>query len=305
MHTTDRTTISLDALAGLFPHRIATVTELVSLGLPNAEVTSRCRRGGQWRHVLPGVLLLTRKPPNRLQLMQAALRYAGPEAQLTGLDALQLHGMRAVPATGPVEILSPRPVDLTPELRVIRPYTTPPPVLRRGFLTAPLTRAATDAARSLLADQHALRAVLTEVVRRGGVPVTDLAKGLARGAEPARRILADLADGVRTVPQAWANALLSDLPLPPPRWNVVVTTSEGRPLGTADAWWDAIGLAWQLRPNPDSLLLQAAGVAVAQTTPQELRQSPTTAAKALHNAHARAQSRPRPEVIVKPARPTP
>ncbi|CCH34163.1 hypothetical protein ABZ816_10100 [Actinosynnema sp. NPDC047251] len=295
-HTRDRTTIRLDALAGLFPHQVATATELIGLGLPNDEVTARCRPGGEWQHLLPGVLLLSRKPPNRPQWMQAALRHAGPHAQLTGVDALQLHGMRAVPVAGPVRVLSARPVDPSPEVGVTRIRVLPPPVVRRGFLTAPLTRAAADAVRALLPDLDAVRAVLTEVVRRGGVPVADLARALARGAEPAQQVLADLAGGVRTVPQAWARALLSDLPLPPPTWHVELETADGVALGTADAWWPEPGLVWQLTPNPDNHRLIAAGIAVAQTTPQELRQSPTTAARTLHNAHRQAANRPAPRI---------
>ncbi|MEV0681324.1 hypothetical protein AB0I60_32875 [Actinosynnema sp. NPDC050436] len=298
MHTNteSRTTIRLEALAGLFPHQVATATELISLGLPNDELTARCRPGGQWQHLVPGVLLLTRKPPNRRQLMQAALRHAGPGAQLTALDALQLHGLRAVPVAGPVRVLSARPVEPAPEVKVTRVRVLPPPVLRRGFLTAPLTRAAADAVRALLPDLEAVRAVLTEVVRRGGVPVADLARALARGAEPAQRVLADLAGGVRTVPQAWARALLTDLRLPPPTWHVELETDGGVALGTADAWWPDPGVVWQLTPNPDDHRLAAAGIVVARTTPHELRHSPSTAVTALHNAHRHATTRPSPLV---------
>ncbi|WP_433263759.1 hypothetical protein ACQPZF_33130 [Actinosynnema sp. CS-041913] len=293
MHTTNRATISLDALANLFPHRVTTAAELLSLGLSNEELTSRCRPGAPWQHVLPGVLLLSRKPPNRRQLMQAALRYAGPDAQLTGLDALQLHGMRALPVSGPIQVLSTRPVDPTPLLRVARSRTLPPPVLRKGFLTAPLARAAVDAAKSVLGDQEAVRAVLTEAVRRGGVGVADLAKGLSREADPTRRILRDLSDGIRTVPQAWAKALLADLPLPPPRWNVEVRTADGTPVGTADAWWEELALAWQFTANPDTLLT-AAGAVVLRTPPQELRGAGRKAARSLLHATTQAQNRSRP-----------
>ncbi|MBB5955706.1 hypothetical protein FHS29_002287 [Saccharothrix tamanrassetensis] len=299
MHTTNRATISLDALAALFPHRVATASELLSLGLRDDELTTRCRPGGPWQHVLPGVLLLTRKPASRPQRVQAALRYAGPDARLTGLDALQLHGMRAVPATGPVHVLSAGPADPTPGVRVVRTRRLPPPVLRKGFLTAPLTRAAVDAARSLLPDQDAVRAVLTEAVCRGGARVADLCKGLSRGAEPAKQVLRDLSDGIRTVPQAWARDVLSDLPLPAPRWNAEVRTAEGTPLGRADVWWEDIGLAWQLTPHPDDLLA-ATGVVVLHTTAGELRRSPALVAQSLHRATVRAKSRPRPGVTATP-----
>ncbi|RKT56902.1 hypothetical protein [Saccharothrix australiensis] len=303
MHTTNRTTISLDALAALFPHHVATASDLLGLGLPQEELSARCRPGGPWQRVLPGILLLTGKPPSRPQLVQAALRYAGPGAQLTGADALQLHGMRAVPAAGPVQVLTTKPVEPTPRVRAARVRRLPPPVLRKGFLTAPLARAAVDAARAS-PDEEAARAVLTGAVCRGGVRVAELARAQSRDAEPVKQILRELAEGVRSVPQAWARAVLADLPLPPPRWNVEVRTPEGVPLGRADAWWARLGLAWQLSSHPDHRLT-AAGVVVLRTTPQELRHAPHTVAQALSEAATQAQSRPRPPVSTTPAPPDP
>ncbi|ONI88468.1 hypothetical protein ALI22I_19120 [Saccharothrix sp. ALI-22-I] len=296
MRTSNRTTIDLDALGGLFPHRVATASELLSLGLPTEELAVRCRPHGPWQHVLPGILLLARTPPTRSQLVRAALRYGGPQTLLTGLDALQLHGMRALPATGPVQILVNRPIESNPKVRITRARQLPDPVLRKGFLTAPLARAAVDAARALrLRDD--IRAVLTEVVRHGGVPLSDLGPGLSRGSEPARQVLAELADGVRSVPQAWARAVLDDLPLPAPSWGVPLHTAEGRPLGTADAWWDDLGLAWQFNtPRSRTERLTAAGVVVLHTTPTRLRQSPTAVAQDLLRAAAQAADRPKPTI---------
>lgn len=297
MRTTNRTTIDLDALGGLFPHRVATASELLALGLPSGELAVRCRPHGPWQHVLPGILLLARTPPSRAQLVRAALRYGGPEALLTGLDALQLHGMRALPATGPVQILVTRPIEAAAKVRITRVRRPPDPVLRRGFLTAPLARAAVDAAKALRVRDD-VRAVLTEVVRHGGVPVSDLRPGLARGPEQARQVLSELADGVRSVPQAWARAVLDDLPLPAPAWGALLTSAEGRPLGVADAWWDGLALAWQFNsprpPRPD--LLSAAGAVVLHTTPSRLRQSPTAVAQDLLRAAAQATNRPIPPI---------
>ncbi|MCE6993763.1 hypothetical protein LZG04_02910 [Saccharothrix sp. S26] len=296
MRTTNRTTIDLDALGGLFPERVATASELLALGLPGGELAFRCRPQGPWQHVLPGILLLARTPPTRAQLVRAALRYGGPQALLTGLDALQLHGLRALPATGPVHVLVNRPLEPTAKVRITRVRRAPDPVLRRGFLTVPLARAAVDTARALRARDD-IRAVLTEVVRHGGVPLADLRAGLARASEPARQVLSELADGVRSVPQAWARAVLDDLPLPPPAWGVRLSTPEGRPLGTADAWWNDRALAWQFNTAtriPD--LLTAAGATVLHTTPTDLRQSRTSVATALLHAAIEATTRPRPRI---------
>ncbi|XVS63058.1 hypothetical protein ACQPYE_33095 [Actinosynnema sp. CA-299493] len=304
-----RTTIDLDALGGLFPHRVATASELLGLGLPSGELAVRCRPQGPWQHVLPGILLLARTPPTRAQLVRAALRYGGPHTLLTGVDALQLHGLRALPATGPVQILVDRALEPSSKVRITRVRRLPDPVLRRGFLTAPLARAAIDTAKSLHRRDD-IRAVLTEVVRHGGVPVADLRAGLARSSAQARQVLSELADGVRSVPQAWAKAVLDDLPLPPPAWGVPLASAEGRPLGIADAWWPDRALAWQFTtPSPKSDLLEAAGAIVLHTTPTHLRQSPTAVAQALLRAATQATTRPTPHLtalhLPTPRRPPP
>ncbi|MFI9009683.1 hypothetical protein ACIGNX_20875 [Actinosynnema sp. NPDC053489] len=294
MRTTNRTTIDLDALADLFPQRVATASELLALGLPTAELVARCRTGGPWQHVLPGILLLARTPPTRAQLVRAALRHGGPQALLTGVDALQLHGLRALPATGPVHVLVNRSLEPTAKVRATRVRRLPDPVLRRGFLTVPLARAAVDTAKALRARDD-VRAVLTEAVRHGGVPVGELRVGLARGPEHARQVLAELSDGVRSVPQAWARAVLDELPLPPPAWSASLTTPDGRRLGVADAWWEDRGLAWQFSAaTPRTAALSAAGAVVVHTTPALLRHSPAAVAQDLLEAAARATNRRKP-----------
>ncbi|MFC5052520.1 hypothetical protein [Saccharothrix xinjiangensis] len=181
-------------MADLFPHGVATASELLALGLTGEEVAARCRAPARWQRLLPGVLLLAATQATRVQLVQAALRYAGEGAVVTGPDALRLHGMRALPAVGPVRVLVDRCVEQTPRVRLIRTRRPPPPVVRRGFPTAPLARAAADAVRNL--DQPGeMRAVLAEVVHRGGVRVAELRLLLSRGPEPARQVLAQLAGG--------------------------------------------------------------------------------------------------------------
>ncbi|MEJ2855845.1 MULTISPECIES: hypothetical protein [unclassified Saccharothrix] len=191
MHTKTRTTITVDALATLFPHQVTTAADLICLGLDHEELAGRCD-SAEWQRVLPGVLLLSRKPPTRLQRVQAALRYAGPGALLTGLDALHLHGLRTVPATGPIFILANRPVEPVDGIKALRPRRHIEPVLRRGFPTAPLIRAVSDTTRFHTAP-HVLRAILTDAVRRGGIPAADLMRALSKRGDQTKQILTDLA----------------------------------------------------------------------------------------------------------------
>ncbi|PRY42496.1 hypothetical protein [Umezawaea tangerina] len=151
MRNTNRTLIDLDALATLFHHGIARAHDLIQLGLSTALLHHRCRPGGPWQHLLPGILLLTPTRPSRPQRIQAALTYAGHQALVTGLDALHLHGIHTIPATGPIHVLVPlhQQPDIPVDLRITRTRTMPKPTLRKSFLTAPPARALSDAAEHL------------------------------------------------------------------------------------------------------------------------------------------------------------
>ncbi|MBP2338375.1 hypothetical protein JOF41_004553 [Saccharothrix coeruleofusca] len=305
MRHTNRATVDLDALGHLFTHRVAKVSELIHLGLSGRVLLDRCRPGGPWQLLLPGVLLLDRTPPTRWQLAQAALRHAGPGALLTGLDAVLLHGLHVLPAVGPVHVLATRRAPPVDRVRVTRARALPALVLRKGFPTAPLPRAVADAVR-FLPGHEAVRALLAEAVR-AGVAVAELRAGLRRGCEGARRVLAELDRGGpgapgrrpprRVEPPAPVRRLLDRSGVPPPRWGVPLRSAEGRALGSADAWWDEFGVAWQFRTPPSgSRALAATGVVVVQTSARELRHAPEAVGAHLLRALAAARARPRPAV---------
>lgn len=283
MHTTNRGLIDLDALSALFRHGVATVTELLHLGLSAALLHLRCRRGGPWQRLLPGILLLSGSPPTRAQRIQGALRYAGAHALLTGLDALHLHGIHTVPAAGPVHVLVPhrRQLDAPPEVRVTRTRTMPNPVLRSSFLTAPPSRAVLDAASHL--PPEAQRAVLAQTIRAGTNPAD-----LRPRASPT--LQAALTAAQPTAP----TEIIAKSGLPFPRWHIPLHTPRGRPLGTADAWWNTLGLAWQFRTHTPPRALAAAGVLVVHTVRP---QPPEAIAAQLRRAATHAATRPRPDVI--------
>ncbi|WNV89735.1 hypothetical protein [Umezawaea sp. Da 62-37] len=170
MRHTNRTLIDLDALVTLFHHGIAKAHDLLHLGLPTALLHDRCRPGGPWQHLLPGILLLTPARPSRPQRIQAALTYAGDQALVTGLDALHLHGIHTIPATGPIHVLVPRhhQPDIPADLLITRTRTMPKPTLRKSFLTAPPARALSDAAHHL--SPRALTPLLAEALKSGVSP---------------------------------------------------------------------------------------------------------------------------------------
>ena len=303
---TNRSLIDLDALSTLFPHRVATASDLVALGLPALTVQRRCSANGPWQRLFPGVVLLSSQPPTRMQLVQGALCYARG-AIVTGHDALALHGIQAVSPDGEIHLLVPeaRFVRGRGKLRVERTSTPPKPVLRKGLLVAPLARAAVDAARHMPTGDEMV-AMFSEVVFKHGVRLdelnTQLVVGGFRGVASVRRVLHDLGTRIRNELAASARSLVHRAGLPPPRWNVPVDDANGNPLGNVTGTWDDVGLAWDVHafdfdPAPASYpialkrgsRLAANGVVVLHTPATFIRTKPDAVIAELRSAHAHSR----------------
>jgi hypothetical protein len=243
--------IDLNALSALFPYRVARTADLVDLGLTAASVKRRCSPGGPWQSLLPGVVLLTDTSPSRRQLVQAALRYAGKDSVVTGQDALALHGVRAAYPSGRVHLLIPSFQVLRSglDLLVERTPAPPRPVLRHGLLTAPLARAAVDAARQMQS-RAMVSAVFSEVVFQHGVRLdelnSELVVGGRRGAGMPRGVLYEISTRMRKAVASSARELIQSAGLPPPQWNVRVDDAMGNPLGTVTGTWQDAKIAWDV-----------------------------------------------------------
>lgn len=305
------THIQLDKLNGLFPNRVARAEELVELGLSGSSVYRRCQPGGPWQRVLPGVLVLGNSPPTQKQLVQAALRYAEPDAMLTGRYALLLHGMRSAPPlpSSAVHVLVPKGRSLQgyPEVRVERTSRMPKPVMCNGFLVAPLERALLDTVRHFrLAEQ--VRPLLDEAIWKCGLAPKlirdELDAGSGRGSALPRRVLAEVVNGIRNDAQALAATLIGTARLPRPRWNMQLDDAEDAYLGPVSAWWDDVAMALDIdmaeqpfdRTVDRHSALTAAGVVVVHTSPSRLRHSPGEFVQQLKRAHQWAAKRDRPPV---------
>jgi hypothetical protein len=312
--TSNRALLDLDAIPGMFSHHVATSTDLIALGLSGSTIEERCRDGGPWRRLQPGIVLLRDAPPSRAQRIQAALTVAGPEAVLTGVDALALHGMSGARLDGPVHLLVPprRQSRLVDGVFFDRTNVLPVAQLRSGFPVAPLPRATIDTCRRAASAEH-VRALLTSVMREGRLTPatlrTELSTAATRGTALPRRILSEMDDGVRSLAQGWARRLVLRAGLPSPRWRVPITGPAGAHLATPDAWWDDVGLAWEVDsysfdPTPADYTaalrraahLTAAGIVVVHTPPTQLRDEPSVVAELLRGAHTQAAARPRPPV---------
>jgi hypothetical protein len=313
--TDNRALLDLDAIPRVFDHFIAPATELIALGLTGHAIHERCRAGGPWQRMEPGLILLSAEPPSRTQRVQAALTVAGADAVLTGVDALTLHGMTAARLDGPVHLLVPprRQPRLVDGVLFERTRQLPEPLHRSGFPVAPLPRATIDTCRRAKAAEH-VRSLLAEAIARGHVTPTTLHDELdqhgPRGTALVRRMLAEIDDKVRSVAQGWAKRLVQRASLPVPQWRVPIMSPTGSHVATADAWWDEVGLAWEvdsyafdLSPADCSAALRraarltASGVLVVHTPPTQLREEPATVADLLRDAYEQATARPRPPVV--------
>ena len=91
----DRDTILAASRGG-----VITARTLVALGVPESTVYHRCRDGGPWQRLAPGVVLLCTGQPTADQLVIAALLHGGEQAVLTGLEACRRHRIRRGPTAG-------------------------------------------------------------------------------------------------------------------------------------------------------------------------------------------------------------
>ena len=172
--------------------------DLLAAGVTNHAMAVRCRPSGPWQRVLPGVVLMSTGPPNRVQLLRAAVAYAGPAAVITGADALREQGIH-LPCPAEVLVLVPADRRLAGRsyLTVERTNRPPDPVWVAGLPLAPVARATIDAARHER-DSFRLRTVLLAPVAVGACTVaelrSELAAGNQRGTAAPRALLADLDD---------------------------------------------------------------------------------------------------------------
>lgn len=308
-------TLRPDEVAALCGAPVVRTADLIGRGLNRSTVRHRCRPGGPWRALLPGIVLLSNSAPTRADRRRAALLYAGTGAVLTGLDALTLHGMERMPsASGPVHVLIPEDRRRVGAGRVLAERTNRLPVPGAGrWPLAPLARATLDFARRST-DRTEVRATIAEVVQRGRCTVAELAAeleaGCGRGSALPREVLREVGDGVRSVAEAKARELATRSGLPAPIWNAALFDAAGRFVAIPDAWFDEVGLAWEIDSTEWHLspqayertldrrsAMMAEGVTVMHTQPAKLANRPAETIDELQRTYHHAARTPRPAVI--------
>ncbi|MEU2515920.1 hypothetical protein [Streptomyces syringium] len=277
-------------------HRVLTTRQLREHGVPAATVAERCRPGGPWQQLLPGVFLLRPGPPTSEERLHAGLLYTLPrtqaaadrprpggadaaaetapygEAMITGLAALALHRFTSAPpllSLDHIDVLVPRTRRLrsTGFVRVVRAHTLPRPLRLTGVPVAPPARAVADAV-GRLAEPTTVHRLLTEAVRGGHCEAGAVVRELTRARLLNRPAVVDAVDTLLAESRAIAESRLYDLVrgggLPEPLWNVDLRLPGGPRLGGVDAYWPEYGVALEIdartpRQDDDALWAEQAG----------------------------------------------
>lgn len=306
-----------------FPAGVATRAQLLALGISRATIARRCRPGGPWRTLLLGLVQLDSGRTTGPQRIRATFLHAGTGAMLTGISGARMHGVSKVPGDTRVHVLvSARRHVMSRDFALVTRSTRLPTSREIGGLpVAPLARCLVDAA-TRLDDVDAVRAMMADAVQMRLCSVEDLVEELSQPRRPgtalARRVLVEIADGIRSAAEAWARDLVLRSGLPAPKWNVELRDELGRSLGVVDAYWEEAGLAWEIQSrtfhlSPQALKrdvqklagLAAAGVTVFPSAATDLRDEPCEVLGELTSAYGRAASSPAPAVVAMLWRPGP
>ncbi len=288
-------------------------------GMTRAALAYRARPSGPWQRLLPGIYLTQTGAPTVPQLEMAALLHAGTGSVLTGLAAL--HGLGLVTARPPrFDVLVPatrRPASLG-FVSVHRTTRMPERVIREGRrLYALPPRAYADAARAV-GDLTEVRALIAGAVQRGDCPLAALARELREGqicdSAPLRRVLEEVAEGVRSVTEAEFRDLIKRARLPEPMFNPRLFAANGVFIARPDAWWPRAGVAaeidsreWHLNPADWERTMQrharmsGHGILVLHFTPRQIRINRAEVIAVMTDALTAGTSRPVLPLIARPA----
>jgi hypothetical protein len=296
---------------------VIAVRELERLGVPEATAYRRCRDGGPWQRLGPGIVGLHNGTPTWRQQMIAGLLHAGDDAMITGRAALRLHGLRRGPEPDRVHLLIAHhsQVRSWQTFHIERTSRMPRAVEREGLPVAPLPRALMDEAR-LMRDQTAISEMVAEPVRRWLVTpeqlLEELDAGCRKGSAAPRAVLRAVLAGIRSAAEFDARGWwLAQPDLPPARFNVRVCDLYGRTIGIVDALVEELGFAWEIDSveyhfaTPDQVeatlrrqrALRAVGLHVVSTRPSQQRDDPAGTLQDVRDGLAVAAALPAPRAI--------
>jgi hypothetical protein len=288
-------------------------------GLTRSALAHRTRTGGPWQQLLPAVYLAQTGHPAVAQKEMAALLYAGSGSVLTGRAALHGLGLTAREArTFDVLIPAQRRRQSVSFVAIHRTARMPARVIRNGRRCyAPSSRALADAARGMR-DLREVRALIAGAVQRGDCPLRALAEELREGqtwhSARLRKVLAEVADGVRSVVEAELRDLIERAGLPMPIFNPRLFAADGAFIACPDAWWPEAGVAvevdsrqWHLLPADWERTMRrhaamiSRGILVLHFSPAQIRSEPATVLAAIRDAIAVGRRNPPLPIVTRSA----
>jgi hypothetical protein len=288
-------TLDQAALARLLrtQHQVVSRDQALACGMTDSTRKYRLRPGGPWQTLLPGVYLTVTGTATTDQREMAALLHAGPAGVITGHAALRRHRITAA-SPEIVDVLVPAKVrsGSSSFVRICHTRRMPEVVCVEGeirFVATP--RAVADAARELGSFRE-VRAVVASAVQRRHCTVSMLARelehGPSRGSRLLRAVLAEVADGIRSVAEGDFRTLLKRGRVPMPMFNAQLHDDTGL-VAIVDAWWPRAGVAaevdsreWHLSPQSWERTMRrhadltARGILVLHFTPGQIKKEPGT-----------------------------
>jgi hypothetical protein len=293
--------------------------QALAAGLSPSGLRHRLRLGGPWSVCLPGVYLTVTGTPTQAQREVAAILYGGPDSVLTGAVALRHHRLPA-PDSAVIDLLIPAQSrrQSVSYARVHRTHRMPEMVFgppHHAYVSP--ARAAADAVRGQ-ADFSAARALVAGVVQRGGCTTGELADELNAGpirySAMLRRVLAEVAEGIRSAPEAELRDLIRKAGLPMPLFNPRLYLPNGTFIACPDAWWPDAGVAveidsrrWHISPDDWERTmdrhdqLSQYSIVTLHFTPHKLRSDQAFVITKMKNAYKSGVARPRLRITTLPA----
>jgi hypothetical protein len=284
--------------------------QALACGLSSDAVAYRIRPGGPWQRMLNGVYLGQTGPPVVAQMEMAALLHGGPGSVLTGSAALRGLGLTtAEPKSFDVLVPWSRRPESAGFVVTHRTARMPQRVIcegKRRYALVP--RALADAARGLT-DLAEVRALIAGVVQRGACPLHaltyEMEQGQIRHSARLRQVLAEVAEGIRSGPEAEFRDLIMQARLPAPQFNARLFAPDGSFIACPDAWWQDAGLAgevdsreWHLGPDSWERTMRrhakmtAHGILVLHFSPSQIRTSPGMVVSTIADALAVGRDQP-------------
>ena len=284
--------------------------QALACGVTRSTLAHRLRPGGPWQRLLPGVYLAQTGAPNVVQKEMAALLHGGSGSVLTGPAALRGLGISEVePARFDVLVPNARRPQSMAFVTIHRTTRMPERVVREGRRSYALPpRALVDAARGMTSLRE-VRALIAGAVQQRYCPlralVRELPQGRMRNSALLRQVLAEVADGIRSVAEAEFKDLISGAGLPEPVFNARLFTADGTFIASADAWWPESGVAaevdsreWHLSPADwertmrRHATMSSHGILVLHFTPRQIRSESATVIAAVADTLQTGRARP-------------